>query len=361
MVDERLNPATAADARSDETGATARRAGAQVDRRALLVATAAAAAGGLVAYPWLRRRRAARASVFLAAGQRYDGPLEQTIRDGLSAVGFDAAAIRGRRVLLKPNLVEPHRDAPHLTTHPAVVTAAAAVFRDCGAEVVVGEAPGHLRDTELALDESGLASALNEERLPFADLNYEEVRGVKNVGRVSRLQTIFLPRSVLEADLIVSMPKLKTHHWVGLTAAMKNLYGVLPGIKYGWPKNVLHHAGIPQTVVDIAATVPRTIAIVDGILAMEGDGPIMGTPKPLGLLAVSDNLAAIDATCARIIGLEPTRVSYLRLAKGRLGPLAERDIQQRGEAWQSLAAPFALLDLPHLNHLRSAEAGIRTS
>ena len=73
----------------------------------------------------------------------------------------------------------------------------------------------------------------------------------------SPLEGLYFPRSVLEADLVVSLPKLKTHHWVGMTASMKNLYGLLPGIKYGWPKNVLHHAGIPQTVVDINASAPR--------------------------------------------------------------------------------------------------------
>ena len=85
------------------------------------------------------------------------------------------------------------------------------------------------------------------------------------------------------------MPKLKTHHWMGLTAAMKNLYGTLPGLIYGWPKNVLHYAGIPQTVVDINASLPPRIAIVDGIVCMEGDGPILGTPKPMGLLAIGLN------------------------------------------------------------------------
>jgi uncharacterized protein (DUF362 family) len=87
---------------------------------------------------------------------------------------------------------------------------------------------------------------------------------------------------VVEADLIVSLPKMKTHHWVGVTASMKNLYGTIPGIKYGWPKNVLHHAGIPETVFDINASLPKSIAIIDGIDCMEGDGPIMGTLKQWG-------------------------------------------------------------------------------
>ncbi len=128
----------------------------QTDRRAMLIAAGAAAAG-LAAYPFLRRWVHDAASVFVARNQRYDGPLVRTIRDGLLATGFDPAGIRGGNVLLKPNLVEPVRSCPQMTTHPAVVVAAAEVFRGWGAEVTVGEGPGHVRDTELALVESGLA------------------------------------------------------------------------------------------------------------------------------------------------------------------------------------------------------------
>ena len=323
-----------------------------LNRRALLVGTGVVAAG-LIGFPLVRRLFTAQSPVFLARGQRYDGPLAQTIREGLVAVGLDPAGLRGRRVLLKPNLVEPLREAPHMTTHPAVVLAAAEVFRGWGAEVLVGEAPGHVRDTELALAESGLGAALQSEKIPFVDLNYSQVRSVPNAGRLSRIEEFRFPCELLDADLIVSMPKLKTHHWVGFTAALKNLYGTLPGLVYGWPKNVLHYAGIPQTVVDINASLPRTIALVDGILCMEGDGPIMGTPKHLGLLAVGLNPTAVDATLARITGFDPRRVPYLAMAAGKLGPISPRAIVQRGERWQELVDPFTIVDAPHLQPMRA--------
>jgi uncharacterized protein (DUF362 family) len=310
---------------------------------------------GVGALAALGRRR--RAKVFIARSQRYDADLTRTIRDGLLACGLHAEQFRGRRVLLKPNLVEPSRKIPHMTTHPAVIIAAAEVFRRFGATVAVGEAPGHVRDTQMALDESGVGEALCDGEVSFADLNYEEVAWRTNVGRFSKLPGLYFPRSVLEADFVVSMPKLKTHHWVGITASMKNLYGVLPGIKYGWPKNVLHHNGIPETVADIACTLPRTLAIVDGIDCMEGDGPILGSRKHMGLLLVGGDLASVDATAARIIGLDPTRVSYLKLAGNRLGPLHDRFIDQRGERWRDVAAPFQLLDLEHLQQLRAADNG----
>lgn len=329
------------------------------NRRALFLGGGAAAAG-LLGYPLLRRAIAKRGTAFVARGQRYDGPLDQTIRDGLLATGFDPAAIAGKRVLLKPNLVEPTRKSPQMTTHPAMVVAAAAVFRRWGAKVLVGEGPGHVRDTEWALDESGMQEALDSLQLKFADLNYEDVGWIENAGRASKLAGFWFPRSVIEADLIVSMPKMKTHHWVGFTASMKNLYGTIPGIKYGWPKNVLHHAGIPETVFDISASLPRSIAIVDGIVAMEGDGPIMGSAKPLGLVIIGTNTTAADATVARLMGLDPARVSYLQLAANRLGPVEESFITQRGEAIAGLVKAFKIIDRPHLRALQT-DAGQRVS
>jgi uncharacterized protein (DUF362 family) len=318
-----------------------------IGRRTLLVG----GAGALAAAGALRYVLRERASVIIARNQRYDGRLVQTLREGLLACGFDPGWLAGKRVLLKPNLVEPTRDCPHMTTHPAIVLAAAEVFRAWGASVTVGEAPGHVRDTDLALAESGLGEALAGERIPFADLNYQEVAWKPNGGRRSPLPGLFFPQSIVEADLIVSLPKLKTHHWMGVTAAMKNLYGTLPGCKYGWPKNVLHYAGIPETVYDIAATLPRTIAIVDAIDCMEGDGPIMGSLKRMGLVLVGTSLPAVDATACRLMQLDPFAVPYLALAAGRLGPVEEGLIEQRGEPWQPLASPFAVLDRPHLKAL----------
>ena len=328
----------------------------QPSRRAML-ALGGAALASVAGAKVVRWATALQAEVFVARHQRYDGPLVQTIRDGLLACGLHPKQFRRKRVLLKPNLVEPCRQIPYMTTHPAMIIAASEVFRSWGAHVRVGEAPGHVRDTEMALIESGVGEALEDAGLPFADLNYEQVGWRRNRGRVSPLRGIYLPQNVLEADYIVSLPKLKTHHWVGMTCSMKNFYGVLPGIKYGWPKNVLHHNGIPQTVVDINATLRGTLAIVDGIDCMEGDGPILGSKKHMGLILVGCNLPAVDATAARIIGLVPERISYLQLAADRLGPVDPSRIEQRGEPWQHVHDPFKVLDEPNLRRLRADPTG----
>jgi uncharacterized protein (DUF362 family) len=308
--------------------------------------------GGIVTglRQWALHEDGQRASVFIGKATDYHLDLATVIREGLSALGLERAQVKGKRILLKPNLVETAMAAPHINTHPAVVTAAAEVFRRLdAAEVIVAEGQGHRRDSELVLDESGMGQALRDSNLRFVDLNHDDVVGVNNAGQWTNLKPMYLPRTLRSVDWVVSTPKLKTHHWAGVTCSMKNLFGVMPGIVYGWPKNVLHHEGIPESILDINATVRPSFAIVDGIVGMEGDGPIMGTPKHVGCLIMGTNLPAVDATAVRIMGLNPTGVPYLPAASaGRLGPIRERNIEQRGERIASLRTKFTMLDVPHL-------------
>jgi uncharacterized protein (DUF362 family) len=162
--------------------------------------------------------------------------------------------------------------------------------------------------------------------------------------------TLFMPVEVLNSDLVVSMAKLKTHHWAGMTAAMKNLFGLVPGAVYGWPKNLLHICGIDSSILDLNATIRPGFAIVDAVVAMEGDGPIMGTPRRCGFVAMGTDPVAVDATCARIMGLEPMRIRYLREASRYLGNVAPGRIDQRGEAPSRYEGRFEVLD--HLKSLR---------
>ena len=133
------------------------------------------------------------------------------------------------------------------------------------------------------------------------------------------LEQLALPVELLRSDFIVSMPKLKTHHWAGMTASMKNFFGVVPGAVYGWPKNILHVHGIDNSIVDLNATIRPHLAIVDAVTAMEGDGPIMGNATAVGHDRHRPGSCAVDATCARVIGLDPDRIPYLEEAGKFLG------------------------------------------
>jgi uncharacterized protein (DUF362 family) len=300
-------------------------------RRELLKALPLAAAISACRNPPYRRADfavPARSAVGLFAAPGYDVDLASIIGRGLRELGFD---VRGKSVLLKPNIVE-FAPGAMINTHPAVVVGAATALLAAGArQVVVGEGPGHRRDIEYLLDSTGLADHLQQARLRFVDLNHDDVRTVPLRSRFTRLEELALPVEVLRADMVVSLPKLKTHHWTGMTASMKNMFGVLPGAVYGWPKNLLHVHGIENSILDLNATVRPQFTIVDAVVGMEGDGPIMGTAKHVGMIAMGADLVAVDATCARVIGLDPARLGYLAEASQFLGNLDARRIEQRGE------------------------------
>jgi uncharacterized protein (DUF362 family) len=225
-------------------------------------------------------------------------------------------------------------------------------FRRLGArEVVVAEGPGHRRDTEHLVAASGLFRTLTDLGARYVDLNHDDARAVTLRSRFTDLGRLHLPETILGADLIVSMPKLKTHHWAGVTLSLKNMFGIVPGMIYGWPKNVLHWAGIHESVVDINSSLPvPQFAIVDGIVGMEGNGPIQGDPKPCGALVFGDDLVAVDATAARLMSIEPRKIKYLEHAARFLGNVEYERIAQIGESLESLRKEFRVTQ--HFESLR---------
>jgi uncharacterized protein (DUF362 family) len=254
--------------------------------------------------------------------------------------------------LLKPNLVglDP---MGVMNTHPAVITAARESFLKLGAtRIIIGDGPAMDRDTEAILESVRLREYVGNLEKTFVDLNIDEVERVPLATRASRLKELYFPKTVLGADLVVSMPKLKTHHWAGVTLSLKNMFGVVPGSCYGWPKNVLHWAGIDQAILDINAAVKPDFAIVDGIVGMEGNGPIQGTPKACGVLIFGDDPVAVDATCCRIMGLLPERIKYLAAAGTMLGHVNIDKIQQVGESIAAVQARFAVIQ--EFNRLKQA-------
>ena len=290
-------------------------------------------------------RHEMKVATFISRVSDYNTPIRGHILDGLKELGMNRTAVQGKRVLLKPNLVEPHEKSAHINTHPLVVRGAIEAFLHLGAgAVIVAEGSGHRRDAILILEESGFADVLVEDRIPFVDLNRADVFVMDNKGGLAPLRSFILPKELGRADIIVSMAKMKTHHWVGVTLSMKNLFGTLPGDYYGWPKNVLHQAGIAECVHDITATIKPHLAIVDGIVGMEGDGPIMGSAVKTGVLVMGRNLPAVDATCARIMGINPQKVPYLADAATTLGPIEDSEIKQVGEEIASVYHPFKLLE-----------------
>jgi len=239
-----------------------------------------------------------------------------------------------------------------VNTNADIIGAAARCFLRLGAtRVVIGEGPGHQRDTELVVQAANLKPHLAERQVQFVDLNRDELVRVKLKANYSGMGELWLPRMVLDSDFVVSMPKIKTHHWAGVTLSLKNMFGIVPGMKYGWPKNLLHWHGIHESILDICATAPIHFVIADGITAMEGNGPLQGTPRDLGKIVLADDPVAADATCARLMGFDPVQVRHLSDGSRFLGNLRADRITMLAEPVETQVRPFAVL--PEFQYLVS--------
>ena len=302
-----------------------------------------------VSAPSVPKRNRESSRVAVLSCDSYDAA-PRAVEDGLRLIG---ANVFGKSVLLKPNLVE-YAPSACINTHPMVVgSAIEALHRLGAASVIVAEGPGHVRDTQLLLEECGLGDMLHSVGgTQFLDLNFDEVISSAPATSMTSLDRLWLPRAVRAADVVISMPKVKTHHWAGVTLSLKNLFGVVPGSVYGWPKNVLHWEGIDNSIVELAASIPVHYVIADGIEAMEGNGPLHGPSRHLGSLVFADDPVAADATCCRLMGIDPAKVPHLAAARP-LGNLDAAMISQLGESVEGLRQTFALMK--EFAHLRAED------
>ena len=220
----------------------------------------------------------------------------------------------GDTVLLKPNVLGIWEPGDAVTTHPSVVEAVVRLVQDAGGKVAIGEGSGvsAATRTEEALERCGIADIARKNSLElyaFENLS-SEIRHVEMIDR-----EITFASAVLEADVVISLPKLKTHSLTGITGAIKNMFGAIPG-----PKKFQIHKEFPnkellsKALVGIFDTVRPKLSIMDGIVAMEGNGPAGGTPKQLGLILASDDAVAMDTVIAeRIMKIDPAHIDTIRL------------------------------------------------
>src|SRR5437867_5620637 len=298
-----------------------------MNRRDWLITSAAVTGSALTVrlqgQKYFRDLRPKRSRVAILHAVQYSGKLDELVYDALRLFNL---TVRGKSVLLKPNIVEYIPGRP-VNTDTQLIGAAAEAFLRIGAlSVSVGEGRGHHRDTDLLLYETGLGDQLAHRKIAFVDLNRDELIKTKLQANYSGLGHLWLPRTVLASDFIVSIPKVKTHHWTGVTLSLKNMFGIVPGCRYGWPKNVLHWAGIHESILDICATVRPHFVIADAIVAMEGAGPLNGTPKKLETILLADDPVAADSALARMLGFMRLGIKYIQEGGRFIGNLDERAI-----------------------------------
>ena len=223
------------------------------------------------------------------------------------------------KVLLKPNLLAKHTPDKAVTTHPAVLAAVIHAVRRRGAKsIVVADSAGGPATPALMRGiyrASGLEEVCNAENVPLWTGTESGTRRAPEGGLVSEFNLI---QPVLDADFIIDLPKLKTHMMTGVTAAVKNLFGCVPGLQ-----KAEFHMRFPQKehfgsmLIDLLGTVRPDMAILDGVMALEGDGPAGGDPRFVGLVLGGEDLLQMDLAVCGLVGLDPARVPYLEAARLR--------------------------------------------
>ncbi len=312
-----------------------------MNRRNLLSAGALATTAAISLHQQLRPsvpfRRKAKSKVAILKCANYESAYK-VVDEGLRLI---EPAVKGKSVLLKPNLVE-YSPNTCINTHPTVIAAAVdSLYRLGAASVVVAEGPGHVRDTEMLIEECGLKKLLKEiGRTRFVDLNFDTPSRVKTTTSLTALKELWLPNTLLAADVVISMPKIKTHHWAGVTLSLKNLFGVVPGSVYGWPKNILHWQGIDNSIVELASTVPIHYVIADGVEAMEGNGPLHGRRRDLGCLVFANDPVSADVICCDLMSITAANIAHVRKASA-LGNIERKTIGLLGELISSARQVFS--------------------
>lgn len=262
------------------------------------------------------------------------GTLEAVRRLLLELGGMGAFVKPGQSVLLKPNLLSDNAPEEAVTTHPEIVRALIRLVREQGAKPFVADSPASAVKLERVWERTGFRAMCSEEDVPLVNLEREgSVEFDVNGCRFN------IARPAIDADVIINAPKVKTHSLTVLTAAMKNMYGVLPGFQ----KTQLHclHPNLQEfgnLIVKICEKLPPQLNVADAVVGMEGDGPSSGSPVHLGFLAASSDAAALDLALCRILRINPNTVPYLRSFSGkRAGAGKSADIEILGAAPDDVA------------------------
>lgn len=254
--------------------------------------------------------------VSIVSQRNYESaPLERSIERAIELSGFDLKSVCGKSVLLKPNMLGAYPPSMAVTTHPSFVAAVGRVLLRAGAKVAVGDSPNGVQPiarTWEITDMSATCTAIGAKEARFEAMGSVWRMGLK------------ISRAVTDADIIVNLPKFKTHSLTVLTLAVKNLFGCVNGME-----KTRHHRDytgneFADLLVRIADIVCPELTIIDGVVAMEGEGPSAGKPKDLGVIIAGQNVHAVDTACCMLIDLPPLELDTLSAAK-RLGLWEDRD------------------------------------
>jgi uncharacterized protein (DUF362 family)/Pyruvate/2-oxoacid:ferredoxin oxidoreductase delta subunit len=280
-----------------------------------------------------RHIRSKLSKVALIRCESYDyGTVLQAVRRGIGLLGGMGAFVKkNQKVLLKPNLLV--GDAPEkcVTTHPSVFKAVAELAISAGAAVSFGDSPG-FGSTAAAAKRAGLLSVAEAIGVALADFKAGTEIFYDEAAQNKRFT---IARAVIESDVIISLPKLKAHAFEKFTGCVKNQFGCIPGILKGE-----YHIKLPDAndfarmLVDLNNFIKPALYVMDGIQAMEGNGPRGGTPRHMGLLLFSTDPIALDATVCRLINLDPEFVPTIKFGhQSGAGAYKDDEIELVGDSF----------------------------
>jgi uncharacterized protein (DUF362 family)/ferredoxin len=280
-----------------------------------------------------------KAKVALSECPDYDeGLVLSALRKGIDLLGGISRFARpGEKILLKPNILSGAATEKCVTTHPSLLKAMGMLCQENGARVRFGDSPG-FGSAQAAAAKSGLTAVARELGMEQADFNVPVQVSFKEALVAKQL---VLARVALETDGIISLAKMKTHGFMRITGAIKNQFGCVPGIRKGE-----YHVKMPRAehfaamLVDINRLLKPRLYVLDGIVAMEGNGPGSGTPRKMKVLLLSSDPVALDAVFCRLINLSPEYVPTMKpAAASGLGTFADEEIEIVGADVSRLACP----------------------
>ncbi|TAJ45871.1 Thylakoid associated protein [Methanofollis fontis] len=254
--------------------------------------------------------------------RRYDPEeVDRAVERAIGLVGGIGAFVRsGQRVLLKPNLLMGAEPAKAVTTHPAVLGAVARLIVRHGCTVVIADSPGAgTRYTEKNLrrsyEKSGFAALA---AIPGVTLSTDTASSTVSYPEGAVMKRFAIIDEALAADAIVTVSKAKTHLFTGYSGAVKNLFGVVPGLE----KPVFHARfrrpdQFSEMLLDLNAAVVPVLHIMDAVVGMEGDGPMSGSPRPIGAILAGADPTAVDVATSRLMGMDPKSVPTIAAAMER--------------------------------------------
>ena len=245
---------------------------------------------------------------------RYDNKiLKEKILTGLRQIGFNPIELKDKRVCLKPNLLMPVSPERAVTTHPEFFRAVAQIVRDYTSNIVLIESP-NIFALKPTIKKTGLAEIVNDLEIEVADINVTETL---RFPLAHRYKNIDISRAFFDVDYIINMPKLKTHGFTHYTGAVKNLFGVMPGLsKARMHMRAPSQMEFTEFLLDLYGGLlngfekpKKFIHIMDAVVGMEGEGPgPSGKPREIGAVMVAEDAVALDYIAVNLVGLKVKKV-----------------------------------------------------